>query len=349
MVPVSNTRITDVQVLCLSFFVLLPLGFTLLLYFPQELSPDIQTYLGLAQGEWNQSAVRRYRLIIPLLAGTLDGIFHPILDRLQPWTFNGDFSLSVCFLLVNAGLMSCVAWIIFKIGRLYPLNPMALTVLLLSFYSNRWTLEIAALPLIDSLYLIAIVTALYGRLSGNEAWLRFSIFLGPWAKESYLFMLPFILLDERRLVYRRIPYLLASGLLVFGFRAVWDFLNGYSWTASLAEDFSSLQTLPESLHRLFSFHGLYELLSVAGLWSLLMVYALLKHKKTFLSLVSLKGTQVYWIYLPMVLVQALLSGDLGRMFYLAIPVVALVTGIAFQSIFGYTKQNEQIQNFQNTN
>lgn len=321
----------DRQIFILSFFCLSSLGFTLMLYFPMHDSPDIQSYLGLAQGDWNQNIIRKYRIIIPILAGGLDKILAPALTKLQPWTFQYPFSLCVSFLLINSLVMSMVAVLLYRLGRSFQLSHFSCLGMLLYFFSNRWTQEITALPLVDSLYLLSITLLIGGLVMKKESWVLVSIIIGPWSKEAYVFLLPMMLCFAAwAVVSKRMVFLLISGILVFCFRFWWDLHNHQAPDSSLRANFSSFSTIPSAFDRLMSLHGIYELFSLAAPWLILLVWAGWKHRQAFSSLVFAQGRWFYCMYLSIVLLQALLSGDLGRMFYLAIPLSAICIGCAMQ-------------------
>jgi len=323
----------DRSIFLLSFLCLSSLGFTLMLYFPMHESPDIQSYLGIAQGEWDQNIIRKYRIIIPLLAGGLNKILQPALAGFQPWSFQYPFSLCTSFLLINSMVMSLVAVLLYQMGRSFQLSHFACLGMLIYFFTNRWTQEITALPLVDSLYILAITLLLSGLVMKKEDWVIISIFIGPWSKEAFVFMLPMLLYCKEQTILRnRIICLLVSGTMVFGFRLWWDFQTHQALDASLQENISSVSTIPSSFVRLISFHGLYELFSLTGLWIILLAWAGWKHRQAFYSLVCSQGTWFFYTHFFLVLLQALLSGDLGRMFYLAIPWSALWIGCAIHSL-----------------
>ncbi|MBK9108535.1 MAG: hypothetical protein IPM92_09260 [Saprospiraceae bacterium] len=311
-----------------SFFLLFGLGFHIMLYFPLHQSPDIQTYLAMAQWDFDQSEIRKYRIIIPIIAGLINTLFHPLFEIMAPWTFQGDFSLCMSFLLINTGFMSLSAVFIYKISKIYLDNKMVCGIALLAFLSNRWTLETSGLPLVDSLYLLSIVLGIYGMLSKKWPLILCSILIGPWAKEAYIFMIPLLIFYGYPSRLKLAWSLLLSGCLVFSFRFLMDHYSAHHWSSSLLKDLDSFQTIPLAFKRLFSFHGLYELFSAIGLWFVFPLSALLFHTKEFTSKILQHGRAIFIAYLPFVLLQALLSADLGRMFYLAIPQVIIAVAVA---------------------
>ena len=59
---------------------------------------DCNTYTALANFNFEQSAVRRYRVIIPFLASGLNAIGGDLFNKLSPSYFVGNFSLPFSFL-----------------------------------------------------------------------------------------------------------------------------------------------------------------------------------------------------------------------------------------------------------
>ena len=81
-------------------------------------NPDIDTYLGLSHFDFDQSPIRRYRVIVPFLAAGLHSILHPVLSVIQPNSFPGpDFGMGFCFLVVNNLIMAGAFLLVFKTAR----------------------------------------------------------------------------------------------------------------------------------------------------------------------------------------------------------------------------------------
>ena len=76
---------------------------------------DVQTYVGLSEFDFDQHPVRRYRVIIPMLAAGIYAVFSPVLSALSPNNFPGDFARIMSFVIVNSALMAIYAVLIFKI------------------------------------------------------------------------------------------------------------------------------------------------------------------------------------------------------------------------------------------
>lgn len=88
--------------------------------------------------------------------------------------------------------------------------------------------------------------------------------------------------------------------------------------------------IPKSLDRLFSFHGLYEVLSIGGIWNLIIIGGLVMKKYRLVLKNHL--SHMWWLLVVVVLIQALLSYELARMFYLLTPILAVVVAIIFDGL-----------------
>lgn len=313
----------------LSFVFLIHIGFLLMIYFPFAESPDIQTYLGLAQFDFEQSAVRKYRILVPFLAAALDFLLHPVIDLFKPWSFDQDFSLCFCFLFINSTIMATAILFLYKLCRQYELSAKSALLGIAVALSSRWTYEISALPLVDGLYFCCTVFCLYGLLFKNKIILGLGILIGPWSKESFLFFIPLYIYLAYPSIKKLFIQIVLSGIIVFLFRYLFDLYTGNGPLKSLEEDLGAIKTIPESISRLLSLHGLYELVSVPGLFLLLISVTWLKNRQAFQQF--FKGNK-NWIpvYFIIVLFHALLSMDIGRMFYLSIPVFVLWTAVSAQ-------------------
>lgn len=289
--------------------------------FDMEANPDIATYLGLAEFDFDQSPVRRYRVIIPFLASGVNAVFHPVFSALAPHTYSApDFSLCMSFLLVNSFLMAVFGVLVYRLTKAFGADTLGAIVGLLSVLTCRWTAYIAGIPCIDSLYLVVAALMLLGIREQKPSFLIICIFLGPWAKESFIFLAPLIFFFAPIRYWKQVGYFLLSGVLVFTFRYLFDHFNGFSGTESLSKDLSHVDEIGYSLRRLFSFHGAYEVFSIVGFWGVLFLLMIKKDVRMVIKNV----TPPYMIlYIGIVILHALLSTELARMFYLATPVVAV--------------------------
>ncbi len=292
-------------------------------------NPDIKTYLGIANFDFEQSQIRKYRVIIPFISSGINFIFNPIFSNLSPYTFPGpDFSLCLSFLIVNSIFMSIFGMLIYKLCIEFGVSKIASLIGLLSVLTCRWTSYIAALPIVDSLYLVIIVLTLLGIKTKNSKLIIIAIFIGPWAKESFIFIAPLIFFFSHINKLKQIFMFFISGIIVFSFRYYIDSLSNLSGLG-LENDFSHIYKIPDSLRRLFSFHGVYELFSIVGVWGLLFVFLFKKNIRIILNL----KTPLYMIlFICVIFIHAILSTDLARMFYLASPIIAIWLALIFDLI-----------------
>lgn len=285
---------------------------------------DCVSYLGLAEFDFDQYEVRKYRVIVPFLASLINFLFGDVFQNLSPWSFAGDFPISMSFLIVNNVILALTGVLVFKYVFSHTQKFFPALLGLISLLTCRWTGFIAGLPLVDSLYLFVLVMVLLGLKTQNNKLIIASIFLGPWAKEAFIFIAPIIFFYSHLPKKKQVILFLLSGILVFSARFLIDYFSDASQMASLKEDFMHFGEIPVSLRRLFSFHGLYEVFSVTGFWILLILPALLK--KSLITYVQ-RFKAFEWWFVAAVILQVLLSTDVARMLYLLTPVLAVLWGI----------------------
>ncbi|MFN2380277.1 MAG: hypothetical protein ABR519_08745 [Bacteroidales bacterium] len=295
----------------------------------QDECVDCQTYLALAKGDFDQSAVRRYRIIIPVIAGSLDMVVGRVMKKVKPETGPNEYSLHLSFLIVNSLMMSLFALLVYRLALTWVSSDIPVLLALLALLTCRWTAIFTGWPLTDSLYFVAITLALLGIREKNSAFILISIILGPWAKESYIIMAPLVLFYAPVKKWRVILWFLISGTLVFTFRFLFDYFAGLSFREGVIAGPSHIEYIGTSLIKIFSLHGLYQLLSVTGIWVVLL---LLPSKKGDIA-GKIFGTlpSYMWWYTAVVLLQMLLSTDIARMFYLIMPLLVTIYAIKIDS------------------
>lgn len=293
---------------------------------------DCQTYLALAKGDFNQSPIRRYRIIIPATAGSLNMIVGKIGKKVKPETGPEDYSLHLSFLIVNSLLMAFYALLVYRLAATWVSADIPLLLALLALLTCRWTAIFTGWPLTDSLYFVVITLALLGIRERNSTFIIISIMLGPWAKESFLLFAPLILFYAPGERWRIVLWFLLSGILVFTFRFLFDHFTGLSFIEGMMAGPAHFEYTGTSLRRIFSIHGLYQLLSVAGLWVLLLLLPAKKGAGTG----KIFGTLPSWMwwYAAIVLLHMLLSTDIARMFYLIMPLLVTLYAIKIDSLTG---------------
>lgn len=293
---------------------------------------DVQTYVGLSEFDFDQHPVRRYRVIIPMLAAGVHFVFGSIFTMLSPNDFPGDFSRIMSFVVVNSALMALYAILVYRIcitvlgdSKVWPS-----IIGVISVMTCRWTMLISGSALVDSLYLVVLGLLLLGILR-KELWLVIlAIYLGPWAKEAFIFFVPLLIFVENKFYPKIVLHLVISGILIFTFRYLFDQAIGAEFGESISRDVSHFEVIPMSLRRLFSFHGLYEILSIGGVWNLFILIGLFNKKMRTVLKKSIG--MIWWVLSVLVLAQALLSHELARMFYLLTPLLAVLISFQFDWI-----------------
>jgi hypothetical protein len=294
-----------------------------------SLVPDTVTYLGIFDFDFDQNPVRKYRVLVPLLARAVHFLFGGIFTKLSPESFPGDFAVGMSFLVVNNIIMSIFAVFAFRFVSAYSSNLLASLAGLLSILTCRWTGGFAGLPLVDSLYLTVLMMTLLGLKTGSKVLIITSILLGPWAKESFIFIAPIIFFYAPISKKKQILLFALSGILVFSFRYFIDIISGSSASGAFNRMFSHFDDIPLSLARLFSFHGVYELFSIAGFWVILIIPAFFKG--VLRSSIRRFETYVFWFTIA-VLFQTILSTDVARMLYMLTPILAVLWALIIEGI-----------------
>ncbi len=298
-------------------------------------SRDTLTYLSLARGDYaGLSVTRRYRVVVPWLARALVAPAHLVAARgrlhAPAAALPADAALRLAFLVVNTTLLAAAGALIFRTAQAAGATPLAAAAGMMVALSSRWATYSAALPLTDSLYLLTFALGLYGVVRGAGWAVLAAALVGPVAKESFVFVVPWLVWFGRKSV--PLPALLAA--LAGGYGAVAaahayvDARAGAEASASVGNAFAHLSNVTYSLRRLFSAHGLSEMFSIFGPgWLLLLAGGAAGLRWSWQQL----GPAGRWLGLTLV-PHLLLSGDLGRMGYLAFAVFGVVLALIFQRL-----------------
>ena len=292
-------------------------------------NPDIRSYLGISELDFDQSPVRRYRIIIPFLASALSFIFGPVFDLIQPWHFEGaPFSLAFSYLLINTATMSVTFMLIFRAASTLGVSLIAAFLGCLCLVSSRWTGYFAGLPLVDSLYLLSIALMIYSFVAKNNTALAIALILGPWAKEAFVFFIPLCLYYGSLKRTKQIVLLTLTSLAFLLVRYWIDHMFTLDPMESYARDIEHFTQVSMSFRRLFSFHGIYELFSITGFWVLILFFL----KRPTLKKVFSDMPKFSWAFIAIVIIHALLSTELARMFYIGGLLYVLLMSLVFHNL-----------------
>ncbi len=301
-------------------------------------SLDTRSYLRLASGRFDSvNVTRRYRLLVPLAAGALA---RPLAalgtpgGRARP---AGEWPLRLAFYLVNSLVLGAAGACFYRSARLAGAPAGASALALAAVLSSRWAGYAAGLPLTDSLYLLVFGLSYYAHRRGPGAgWaVALALALGPLAKESFVFLLPWLAYYGRRaLGWRGQVMALALGLAMLLAAHYWvDEAAGAAPATSVTNALAHVENLTYSLRRAFSFKGMAELFSIFGLFWL-PVLAALGRPTGRRALAPVLGRAEAGL-LVLVAVHMLLSGDLARMGYLLAP--AFTAALALSMGWAWTQ------------
>lgn len=308
-------------------------AFSLMDQYAQADCNDCKDYLGIARGEFDQSPVRRYRPIVPALAGGVNFVFGRAFNAVRPQTFPGDFSLGFSFYLVNCLLMSLAGVMMYRYARAFGLSPLWALAGLLVMLTCRWTPYFAGSAIVDSLYVLLLAAVLVGIETKNERLLALTIFIGPFSKEAFLFVAPVIFLFSSIPRWRQLIYFALSGILVFSFRYAYDHFLHVTPASGIRADLDILNYTGETIRRLVSFHGIYDILSNVSVWLVFLVAAM----RLPAYRVAAHGMLRWYMlgYLLCIGLHLIINSNQERMFYLTMPLLCLFSGLAFRELYNY--------------
>jgi hypothetical protein len=318
-------------------------AYTMYVHYDFSHSQDTRSYLSMARGEFGGvSITRRYRVVVPAVAAAVAWPLEQVYARIWPQRAATDWPLRLAFYLVNTLLLAGAGLLLFRSCLLYGASPGAAVLAMVAVLTSRWAVYTAGLPLVDSLYLLVFALAFYGARSGSATAIVACILLGPHAKESFIFLAPWLLWFARRAMPwpRQLGLLALSGALAYAVRHWIDTQVGAPPQESLNNALDHLHNVTYSLRRLLSVKGVGELFSIFGFFSLALLAGLRTAARPWLRPLGRSGIAL----LTVVLVHMLLSGDLGRMGYLAAPVFAvafsliLTQHVAFQWLWAKPRE-----------
>lgn len=289
----------------------------------------------MATGQFDSvSITRRYRVLVPAMAATLAAPITQGYGRIWPARAGGLWPLRFAFYLVNCLLLGAAGACWFNAARLAGASTGAAALSMLALLTSRWAAYEAGLPLTDSLYAVLFGLGYYAFRRGPGAgWaIAVALLLGPLAKESFIFLLPWLLWYGRRALplSRQLPTIIVGLGALFAVHWLIDSRIGVPATESVTNALSHLDNIRYSLHRAFSLKGIGELLSIFGLYILVPPVAFWCARPLFPSInwhAPLGLAEL--LLLAVVAIHMLLSGDLGRMGYLAAPVACTALALAF--------------------
>jgi hypothetical protein len=302
-------------------------GYNMYLHYDFSHTIDTKTYLAVAKGNFkDQSVTRRYRVIVPFAAAVVAWPISKIYTRLWPQRGDNDWPLRLAFFIVNSIITAIAAVFIFYICKLYGASAISAFLAMIAIMAGRWTNYTVGLPMTDSLYLLIIALTIYGIKARNKWALIFVIFIGPFAKESFIFLAPIVFFWGCIPKWKQLVYFIVSGAIVFGARYLIDKQAGTAGAASIGNAFDHVDNITEAAIRIFAIRGLGELFTVMGTFTFMILAGFTGGKterKKWLPVID-------WPCMALVLaliVHAALSGEVARMLFFGAPVWALMLAL----------------------
>ena len=311
------------------------LAYPMYVHYDFSHSLDTRSYLRMASGRFDSvNVTRRYRVLVPAAAAAVAAPIARMYARMWPQRPAGQWPLRFAFYLVNCLLLGVAGACWFNASRQAGAAPTAAALAMLAVLSSRWAEYAAGLPLTDSLYLLVFGLGYYAvRRGPGGGWaLALALLFGPLAKESFIFLVPWLLWFGRSaLPWARQLVALAGGLaMLFLVHCLIDARLGVPAGQSVTNALSHFDNLVYSLRRAASPKGLGELLSIFGLFTLVPPLALVLQRRAAMApnIFSTLGSADVGLVV-VVGAHMLLSGDLGRMGYLAAPTYCILLALVF--------------------
>ena len=313
------------------------LAYPMYVHYDFSHSSDTRSYLRMAAGRFDSVRItHRYRVLVPAAAAVVAAPVAKLYARVWPQRPAGLWPLRFAFYLVNCLLLASAAACWFNAARCVGASPIAAALAMLAVLTSRWAVYGAGLPLTDSLYLLVISLGYYAvRRGSGGAWaLVLALVLGPLAKESFVFLLPWLFWFGRpTLPWTRQAWAMAVGLAaLIGVHRWVDAHIGIAADQSVSNALEHVDNIAYSIKRAASPKGIGELLSIFGFFAFipLIAFWLQKRKRgetqtSIFANLGLSETSLAAV----VAIHMLLSGDLGRMGYLFAPVFCALLALSF--------------------
>lgn len=318
--PPANTSTTKsyllVWLLCLALLV--GSSYNTYLAYQRFYNPDTETYLNIARLNFKgQSLIRRYRIIIPVAAAIASkpiSLFYSKLfqDKRQgaDWPLLTGFFIVNCLVMATAGLFIYLICIHFKLSQLATLiGLMAFTV------GGRWQSFITGHPNTDSLCILVTAMLVYALLKQRSWLLVTAIIIGPFSKESFIFFVPMIVFFAKGNVrWKAVAALVVAYTIHIAFRYWADAQDVTNMQASVQADLAHVDNILISLKKMVSVKGWGELFTVYGLFTFIYIAAF--WYKSIRVFMAQHLTLFNISFIIIMLVHALLSSEISRMFYI---------------------------------
>jgi hypothetical protein len=280
---------------------------------------DSVSYINMTKGEYDVTAVHRYRFAVPYLAREMNLLILSINPKLD----NKNESIRLSFYIINFIILTFSAYLLFLIFEFYKFNALTSLIGLSIFLSSRVVVYSAATPIVDSFYILSLTSIFYLMIRHKVLMLAIVLPILTISKET---ILPFLFLPLILSVFRhKIYYIsIALSILVFVFsRKYIDLDLNILEQLSLIEVVSShFENLKNQALRLLTFKALFDFMHGFSLFLIFSLHGIyINYKK---KIYNLPNTIFIVIFLVSILF-ILLSGNFGRMLFTAyIPIIVYI-------------------------
>jgi hypothetical protein len=281
-------------------------------------NPDTETYMNIARFNFKgQSLIRRYRIIIPAAAALVSKPISLFYNKLfQDKREGADWPLITGFFIVNCLVMATAGLFIYLICIHYNISWLAIVVGLMAYtVGGRWQSFNAGHPNTDSLCVLVTAMLVFALLKQRSWLLVLAIFIGPFSKESFIFFVPFICwFAKGNLRWKAIAALMAAYAIHISFRHWVDGQDMAVMQDSVHADMEHFDNIIISLKKFISVKGWGELFTTYGLFTFIYIAACCYKSIRLFMLEQLTFFNIAFILI--MLVHALLSSEISRMFYI---------------------------------
>jgi hypothetical protein len=292
---------------------------------------DSASYIRMSHGDYQVTAVHRYRFMVPVLAGAL----RPLVQRFVHDPGEQD---RVSFYVVNFGCTLAASWLLLLLLDHLGFSIQSSLLGTFMFVTSRITILVTGTPLVDAPYLAAGVMIVYLTFTRRVWCLILILPLLVLVKEQVLLVAFVPLLVP---AFRRISYavsLITSVTLLHLSRSYIDRiagigLGGWQPAQSLFELVMNHIKFAgdNALHLFTSFSGLHSLQNGYSLFLLFAGLGFFTNRRTKF----MPDSPVLFSLVPISLLFAVLSGNGGRMIFLAFPIVIPYALIFIQDVLKF--------------
>jgi hypothetical protein len=305
-----------VWLLCLSLLV--GSSYNTYLAYERFYNPDTETYMNIARFNFRgQSLIRRYRIIIPAAAALVSKPISLFYNTLfQDKREGADWPLITGFFIVNGLVMATAGLFIYLICVHYNVSRLATLIGLMAFtVGGRWQSFDTGHPNTDSLCILVTAMLVYALLKQRTGLLLAAILIGPFSKESFIFFVPLIVwFAKGNLRWKAVAALIIAYGIHIAFRHWVDAQDISNMQLSVHADMEHFDNILISLQKFVSVKGWGEMFTMYGLFTFIYVAAFCY--KSIRAFMVRHLTFFNICFIGIMLVHAILSGEISRMFFI---------------------------------